>query len=73
MFTSSKDTGKERDMYLKSASIIVMSDTDINELFKIILSCTLSEYKNNLLEKMKVSEFFLIISIEYFLVFIRSL
>ena len=46
MFAYSKDTDKEKGMFLKSNNIIVITSSDANESSKIIFASILSEYQD---------------------------
>ena len=57
LFILSKDTGWDRQMYLKSDNIIVMLGREVNYLLRIIFNSIISKCQNDLLEEMNVSEF----------------
>lgn len=57
LFILSKDTGWDRQMYLKSDNIIVMLGREVNYSLRIIFNSIISKCQNDLLEEMNVSEF----------------
>ena len=56
-FLFSKDTGEEGDMFIKNESIAPIKVSFTNNLIKIILNYFLLEYKENLFENSRGSEF----------------
>lgn len=57
LFILSKDTGWDRQMYLKSDNIIVMLGREVNYSLRIIFNSIISKCQSDLLEEMNVSEF----------------
>ena len=57
-FISSKDTSKERDVYIKSENLTVITGSKINNLIETVFDSLLSKNQNNFFGKMRCCEFF---------------
>ena len=57
LFISSNDTDGEWEMYLKSEKDTVITNSNTNDLLKVIVGSLLTEYKKKIFKKMRGSGF----------------